>query len=246
MANENIVYRVVNKKSSVNGKLPTAEQLLYGEIAINYAVSSETISIKNSNDEIITFPSSRVTNGIAGEITEIQSAQTILEAEMEEIKSDISDIDLVSARAFNDLNDKLDTISSEVGDIVEGEGIVSGAVVTLNENVNTLSGNIIELSAVTIAEEERAISAETILNNTINTLSGAVEENEEVIANAFTNLNDRVFELENLNEDIKSLTNAVDENEEIIANALTNINDRLSSIEREIVELKQRITSLGG
>lgn len=36
-------------------KLPTADQIAYGEIAINYADGYETFSIKNSNDEIVTF-----------------------------------------------------------------------------------------------------------------------------------------------------------------------------------------------
>lgn len=52
-------YKIINKNSSalIDGKpkLPTAEQLEYGEIAINYADSGETLSIKNSNNRIVTF-----------------------------------------------------------------------------------------------------------------------------------------------------------------------------------------------
>jgi hypothetical protein len=48
-----------HKKSSVieNGipKLPTAAQLELGELAINFADGYETLSIKNSNNEIVTF-----------------------------------------------------------------------------------------------------------------------------------------------------------------------------------------------
>ena len=36
-------------------KLPTSSQLEYGELAINYADGYETISIKNNNNEIVTF-----------------------------------------------------------------------------------------------------------------------------------------------------------------------------------------------
>lgn len=41
----------------VNGepKLPSASTLQYGEIAINYAVGGETLSIKNSTDEVVEF-----------------------------------------------------------------------------------------------------------------------------------------------------------------------------------------------
>jgi hypothetical protein len=48
---------VLNKRSSVvvdgNPKIPTAEQLDYGEFAINYAAGVETLSIKNSENEIV-------------------------------------------------------------------------------------------------------------------------------------------------------------------------------------------------
>lgn len=50
--------KILNKRSNVinddgTPKIPTADQLDYGEIAINYAKGAETISVKNSNDEIV-------------------------------------------------------------------------------------------------------------------------------------------------------------------------------------------------
>lgn len=52
---------ILNKRSNaVNDdgtpKIPISEQLQYGEIAINYAAGVETLSIKNSNDKIVTLP----------------------------------------------------------------------------------------------------------------------------------------------------------------------------------------------
>ena len=52
---------ILNKRSNaVNDdgtpKIPSSEQLQYGEIAINYANGVETLSIKNSNDNIVTLP----------------------------------------------------------------------------------------------------------------------------------------------------------------------------------------------
>ena len=53
------VNHISHKKSVVteNGKpkLPTSDQIVYGEIAINYAKDVETMSIKNNSDEIVTF-----------------------------------------------------------------------------------------------------------------------------------------------------------------------------------------------
>lgn len=55
--------RILNKRSSVveNGqpKLPTADMMEYGEIALNFAVDKETLSIKNSNDSIVSVPINR-------------------------------------------------------------------------------------------------------------------------------------------------------------------------------------------
>lgn len=57
----NYNYHVKHKNSNVvsadtrTPKLPLASDLEYGEIAVNYGASGETLSIKNSNDEIITF-----------------------------------------------------------------------------------------------------------------------------------------------------------------------------------------------
>lgn len=44
-------------------KLPTPDQLPYGEIAINYAKGHETLAIKNSQDEIITLNFDSSKNG---------------------------------------------------------------------------------------------------------------------------------------------------------------------------------------
>ena len=54
-------WKLIHIKSKQRGedelspKLPTCEQLEYGEIAINYGKDIETIAIRNENDEIIKF-----------------------------------------------------------------------------------------------------------------------------------------------------------------------------------------------
>lgn len=40
-------------------KLPTSDQLQYGELAINYGDGIETIAIRNENDEIVKFISEK-------------------------------------------------------------------------------------------------------------------------------------------------------------------------------------------
>lgn len=50
-----VLHKKSNQLSNGGPKLPTSGQLDYGEIAINYSKGSETISIKNDEDEIVTF-----------------------------------------------------------------------------------------------------------------------------------------------------------------------------------------------
>ena len=52
--------KLINIHSSVKGKIPTIDTtsedtLQYGEIAVNYAKGSETLSIRNANDEVVKF-----------------------------------------------------------------------------------------------------------------------------------------------------------------------------------------------
>ena len=63
-------------------KLPLPSEIEYGEIAINYKASNETIAVKNSDDEIATF-----------------SSDTVRERENEVISS-----------AINDLNDRVEDV----------------------------------------------------------------------------------------------------------------------------------------
>ena len=54
-------WKLIHIKSKQRGedgispKLPTCEQLEYGEIAVNYGDDIETIAIRNEKDEIVKF-----------------------------------------------------------------------------------------------------------------------------------------------------------------------------------------------
>jgi len=58
---------------SITPKLPNADKLAYGEIAINYAANLETLSIKNSNDAVVTFSSDTIIyNNVDNKINDIK------------------------------------------------------------------------------------------------------------------------------------------------------------------------------
>lgn len=69
-------------------KLPTREQIDYGEIAINYGKDIETIAIKNENDEIIKFiPEHKVKEYIDEKIVELMKKLNVEIDEDDKIKS---------------------------------------------------------------------------------------------------------------------------------------------------------------
>lgn len=88
---------VIHAHSSVstNGvpKLPEIDRIEYGEIAINYAASAETISFKNTNNELVQV-----------------KTDEYYQVKFDDINQTIEDNELVTASALNDLNSKFDTI----------------------------------------------------------------------------------------------------------------------------------------
>lgn len=85
--------KIFNKRSSVitddgSPKLPSSSQLDYGEIAINYADGAETISLKNSANEIVEFKSkefivSSISNVKNELIANYENADTVLKNDLQ-------------------------------------------------------------------------------------------------------------------------------------------------------------------
>ena len=50
-----MAYKIQVKRSAVEGKLPTPNDLDYGELAINYASAHESLSFKNSENKVVTL-----------------------------------------------------------------------------------------------------------------------------------------------------------------------------------------------
>lgn len=85
-------WKLIHIKSKQRGedelspKLPTSEQLEYGEIAINYGKDIETIAIRNENDEIIKFiPEHKIKEYVDRRIAEVM---TLMEKQSNEIELD--------------------------------------------------------------------------------------------------------------------------------------------------------------
>ena len=140
--------KLIHKRSSVitdnNPKLPQADGLEFGEIAINYADGYETISFKNTENEIVEVRTKEYFENIINENEEIVSY------------------------ALNDLNRRIITVESayvEADDIlkIELQGEIDASVQKLMTNTN-LSFYCVEPVSVTINEETTEYSANSLVN----------------------------------------------------------------------------------
>lgn len=87
-------WKLIHIKSKQRGednlspKLPTCEQLEYGEIAINYGDGIETIAIRNENDEIVKFiPEHKIKEYVDERIVELMKKLNVEIDEGDKIKS---------------------------------------------------------------------------------------------------------------------------------------------------------------
>lgn len=129
-------YKVIHIKSNVinNGvpKLPTSGDVEYGEIAINYGASGETLSIRNSNNDIVPFSSDNAIN----KAFEVHAKSLIdLDRRILELKDTKLEED--------EFNDFLDEISEKLSVAAQSLGDLHNAVVNLEDKIN---GNEIVIS----------------------------------------------------------------------------------------------------
>lgn len=159
---EHIIHKKSNQVINGSPKLPTSSQIEYGEIAINYAKDNEKISLKNSNNEIVTFSpdSNFVTikdfddteHAIAAALNDlderISESGDNVESQINDLSSDINDVkqlitdnEIVTSAALNDLNTRLIYVSEDIED--KQDTLVSGTnIKTINNESILGNGNI--------------------------------------------------------------------------------------------------------
>lgn len=88
-------WKLIHIKSKQHGddentpKLPTSDQLQYGEIAINYGDGIETIAIRNENDEIVKFiPEKKVYEYVDRKIKELMKELPFQDADDDDASID--------------------------------------------------------------------------------------------------------------------------------------------------------------
>lgn len=122
-------------RSSVNGKMPTADDILYGELSINYADSTEELFIKNNQNEIIGFKSHEFYEAI---IEELRQQIEELSNRLDEVEETISNINT----DITNITAELEKINNSITTINENITTINGDITTINNNIDNINGNI--------------------------------------------------------------------------------------------------------
>jgi hypothetical protein len=164
--------KLIHKRSSVitdnKPKLPQADGLEFGEIAINYADGYETISFKNTENEIVEVRTREYFEDIINENEEAVS------------------------KALNDLNTRVDETEKAYAAAddalkVYAEGLIDGLDIptNLSELTNDVSFVTLEVVKQLIKEATKRIDGGVINTEntpTVNTI-GEITENNEILIN---------------------------------------------------------------
>lgn len=108
---------------------PSASQITYGEIAINYAKGFEKMFIKNNENEIITFSCDNtlqeIISGHSGDIDyegDLEGTIANLQSRMDEVESAATEIEYVSSMIFNYHENRLSALENGEGGVDRIDG----------------------------------------------------------------------------------------------------------------------------
>lgn len=124
-------------------KAPLASDLSYGEIAINYLADKERMFIKNSNNEIVSFVSSKVieeneeviAQALAVENEERIEAENEINDTISELEQTVENNERVSAAAMADLDSRISEVTQTVED---NELVIAAALSEINDKIDNL------------------------------------------------------------------------------------------------------------
>lgn len=214
-------------------KRPTPEQLIEGEIAVNYLKGHETLTIKNTENEIVGFVNENDFNeaqevvalGLAQEKNERITDNARFDDKFEQLDKNIDDLELVISSALNDLNsrildneDAIENLSDEIGETIERE--LTEVVTTINEMTERID------------ENELAISS------SLNDLNTRIVENDEKIAeieNTFDEFDEGIERIElAVSSSLNDLNTRIVETNEVIDSKYADLTEQVTTLENEV------------
>ena len=200
-------------KSSQANKIPDENDLLYGEIAVNYAEGSETLYIKNSNNDIVPF-----VNGNKIEESEEVIAQALSDLD-ERVTENTSAINSMS-----DLSDRMEqaeTNITELGEIIE-------------ENEEITASALDDLDARLTSEATAREALEQVIVDNERVIAQGMAQLDEQISGLNTVLSEETSARE-------ALEQVVEDNELVTARALIELRQQIAELELEIQSLRNQM-----
>ena len=267
MNTRNIVKNI-RSSAVIDGKpkLPTSNQLDFGEIAINYAEDHETLSFKNNSNEIVSLSVKTVddvtVNGnsvVSNKTAEITMkgntipvantySTTTFPSPFESKAEHISATDKVDAALK-----KVETnMSKLVNEVVDNENVVSEAISKLANSAGTIDGsnNITYIKATNahyINNAESVHDATVKLDSNVYSIKRAVDD----IGNNVDTLNSDVYALKGSVNTIKGSVNTItndvntiERNVTSIGGKVTNLENNVTTITSDVNALKTQVTNL--
>ncbi len=179
-------------------KRPTAQNLIDGEIAVNYKKGHETLTIKNDADEIVGFVNENDFNQ-AQQIVALGLGQ-----EKNERIEDISRID----QSISEMNEKIENIGSDIeervdvlrNDVDDMELTISASLNDLNSriiaNANAIDGKADKTDSYSKDELDSILADKadiTYVDESISNITETVTDMELTISASLNDLNSRII-----------------------------------------------------
>ena len=254
-------------------KRPTADNLVEGEIAVNYLKGHETLTIKNTEDEIVAFVNENDFNeaqqivalGLAEEkderMSDIARLERVIDEDIdhkiEELKEEVDDkfdtfdrsverIELAVSSSLNDLNSRI---------IANGEKIddVDAKVDELEDGIDEKLEDLEEEFDGKFDAFDRSVERiELTISSSLNDLNSRIIANGEKIDELEDGIDEKLEDLEEEFDDkLENMQNVIDDNELITSSALNDLNsriiangERIDEVEDGIADIETRISEI--
>ena len=186
-----MIEKIILKKSAVLDKMPTTEQLEYGEIALNYNAEHPFLSFKDSDGDVMPL------NDYSQDIAYLYSHKLdagVLDAINENTdaikkKLNISDFNAFKADNTNTINVLDRNVSQNSSEIQEVNGIVQNhtdAIATLNTSIAQKADKT-DIDTIN-AKVDKKVSKTDIVQNTGQSTTSVMSQKavSDVLSNVYT------------------------------------------------------------
>lgn len=206
---------IIHKNSSTlvddNPKLPTSGQLEYGEIAVNYAKDKETISLKNSNNEIVTFTSDKKLDNYVT-VSDFDKAMQVASAALNDLEA--------TKLEKSDFDESMENLETQFSNFYTKQEIDDDSLAVASALNDLEEKKVDKLDFNEILE-----GLETQFSDFYT--KEEIDNAELVTTSALNDLNERIGSLENAFEELDKY---FDENELIISTALNNLEEKKADL----------------